>query len=187
MKKIIKWNLLLFFSILTCFSSYTMVQREQDAHLRQLFMLPDSYQQFRVPSYVKEPEKRERLKQKLEMLSQEFDVNLVVRISNLSATSFQESYQQRDSSRKNIDYFITKLNRSHLLDHLEMKAQADESSGLIASRVYNHGHFSVYQFDQLEDHFYSLFLETDNPQTYSAFLKQFQLAYNEVMGTNYGL
>lgn len=34
-----------------------MVQREQDAHLRQLFLLPDSYQQFRVPSYIKEPEK----------------------------------------------------------------------------------------------------------------------------------
>ena len=187
MKNIIKWNLLLFFSILTCFSSYTMAQREQDVHLRQLFLLPDSYQQFRVPSYIKEPEKRARLKQKLVMLSQEFDVNLVVRISNLSATSFQESYQQRDSSRMNFDYFITKLNRSQLLEHLEMKPQADESSGLIASRVYNHGHFSVYQFDQLEDHFYSLFLETDNPQTYSAFLKQFQLAYNEVMGTNYGL
>ena len=109
-----------------------MVQWEQDAHLRQLFLLPDSYQQFRVPSYIKEPEKRARLKQKLVMLSQEFDVNLVVRISNLSATSFQESYQQRDSSRKNFDYFITKLNRSQLLDHLEMKPQADESSGLIA-------------------------------------------------------
>ena len=129
MKNIIKWNLLLFFSILTCFSSYTMVQREQDAHLRQLFLLPDSYQQFRVPSYIKEPEKRARLKQKLVMLSQEFDVNLVVRITNLSATSFQESYQQRDSSRKNFDYFITKLNRSQLLDHLEMKPRADESSG----------------------------------------------------------
>ncbi|WP_314064096.1 hypothetical protein, partial [uncultured Abiotrophia sp.] len=64
MKNIIKWNLLLFFSILTCFSSYTMAQREQDVHLRQLFMLPDSYQQFRVPSYIKEPGKRARLKQK---------------------------------------------------------------------------------------------------------------------------
>ncbi len=63
-----------------------------------------------------------------------------------------------------------------------MKPQADE---LGVYRVNNPWAFSVYQFDQLEDHFYSLFLETDNPQTYSAFLKQFQLAYNEVMRTNY--
>ena len=180
--RLLKKMIYVFLAIFMLTSTQAIIHHNTNQIIMDYYDLSKDFSAFEMPQYIQSKEQREQLIDVLYELSHTYQVNIVSRISN----GWQNLAERDFMEEETIHYYITNIPHSDLLNRFQLSQESlpqpvayyTEQSGMYCT-------FSVFPLQQLDDHFYSLFIETTDPVVFEQFLLDLSNKYNGIMNTQF--